>query len=440
LNPKARRRLSELGLWAGPLLAVAAGVALPEGYVSATGEQVALDTSAHVTAALAVWMAIWWLSEAIPVYATALLPLVVLPLSGVATVRETASPYAHELIFLFLGGFLLALAMERWELHRRVALRVLRLAGDAPRRVIGGFMGVTAGLSMWVSNSATAIVMLPVAVSVIELVGSQVEDETTRRRFALALLLGVAYSASIGGVATPIGTPPNLLLLSYAKSELGVEISFARWTATLLPLVLPFLFLAWLLLTRVLFPIRLHHIEGCADLVRRRLHELGPMERPEWIVACSFLAAALLWITRPLLGGLQIGGVRPLSGLTDTGIAMIASLVLFAAPTGRADARFVLDWDTASRLPWGVLLLFGGGLSLAAAIGDHGVGAWLGASLAGLHGVSPLWIVLAAVTLTVFLTELTSNTASTRGELRLHAPGGDAAERRRVRLGPAHDP
>ncbi len=410
-NPTGR--LAAWGWWGGPLLALAAGFALPDHYVATSGARVELTEAARATAALGVWMAIWWLSEAIPVYATALLPLVVLPLSGATPVHDAAAPYAHELIFLFLGGFLVALAMERWELHRRVALGALRAVGDAPRRMIGGFMAVTAALSMWVSNSATAIMMMPVALSVIDLVAEQVDDEETNRRFTLSLLLGVAYAASIGGVATPIGTPPNLLLLSYAKSELGVDIGFARWTATLLPLVLPLLVLAWLLLTRVLHPIGLERIEGSAALVRERLRALGPMTRPQWTVAAVFAATSLAWITRPLLAAIEIGAHRPFAGLTDTGIAVAAGLALFAAPTGRSDARFVLDWEATARLPWGVLLLFGGGLSLAAAIEAHGLGAWLGATVGGSVDVSPVALVVAAVTLTIFLTELTSNTATT---------------------------
>jgi sodium-dependent dicarboxylate transporter 2/3/5 len=368
-------------------------------------------------------MAVWWLTEAISVYATALLPLVLMPLFGVAPIRSAAAPYAHELIFLFMGGFLIALAMQRWGLHRRIALNTLRLAGDRASRVIGGFMLVSAALSMWVSNTATAIMLLPVATSVIALVARQhgldgteaaIRDDTSPiRNFALCLLLGLAYSASIGGMGTPIGTPPNVLLLSYVETHLGREIGFARWMGLAIPLVAALLPLTWLLLTRVLYPIGFTHIEGGRRLVTDRLRALGPMSRAERIVLGVFLAAALLWVTRPLLSGLELFGGRPLAGLSDAGIAMLAAMILFITPAGSAPRRFVLDWDTALGLPWGILLLFGGGLSLAAAIQANGVGELLASRVVGLADVPPLVIVLAVITGIVFLTELTSNTATT---------------------------
>lgn len=420
---RERRRSQDVGLWAGPLAAALAAVALPDSYPSATGEPLPFTPAGRATAAVAVWMAVWWLSEAIPVYATALLPLVLLPLLGAVPMRAAAAPYAHELIFLFMGGFLIALAMERWGLHRRVALATLRLAGDRASHVVGGFMLVTALLSMWVSNTATAIMLLPVATSVIELVARQhgaasirdalADRSSPLRHFALCLLLGIAYAASIGGMGTPIGTPPNVLLLSYVKSHLGREISFVRWMSVALPLVAVFLPLAWLLLTRVLYPVGSARIEGGRRLVAEALAELGPMVRAERIVLAVFVLAACLWITRPLLTGLEVGGVAPLAGLSDAGVAMLAAMLLFVLPAERAPRRFVLDWETAMKLPWGILVLFGGGLSLAAAIRANGVGELLASQVAGLAGTPSLLIVLAVVVLIVFLTELTSNTATT---------------------------
>ncbi len=425
LEPRrgARRRVQDVGLFAGPLLAGLGYAALPDTYAGPAGELVDFDRGGRATAAVAVWMAVWWLSEAIPLYATALVPLVLLPLLGAASMREAAAPFAHELIFLFMGGFLLALSMQRWGLHRRIALLVLRLFGERPVNLVGGFMVVTALLSMWVSNTATAVMMLPVAASVVELLARQTgsadasealdDPHSPLRSFAVALLLGIAYSASIGGVGTPIGTPPNLFLVSYARSHLGVELSFVRWMGLALPLVVVFLAITWLLLTRVLHPIRLGRIEGGAAVVRRELTALGPMGVGERIVLAVFLATSLLWITRPLLTELSIGGVRPLAGLTDTGIAMLAALALFVAPVDRRAGEFVLDWPTAVKLPWGILVLFGGGLSLAAAIHANGVGEWVGAQVAGFGGVPSLWVVAAVVTIIVFATELTSNTATT---------------------------
>jgi len=418
-----RRPLQDVGLFAGPLLALLVGVTLPETYMDAAGEIVSLSAAGRTTAAVAVWMASWWLSEAISVYATALLPLVLLPLLGAASMKAAAAPYAHELIFLFMGGFMIALAMERWGLHRRVALVTLRLVGNRPTHVVGGFMFVTAALSMWVSNTATAIMLLPVATSVVSLVARQhgaataaeavVDPTSPLRNFALCLLLGIAYSASIGGLATPIGTPPNVLLLSYAKTQLGHEISFARWMGVALPLVVMLLPLCWLLLTRVLYRIRLGPIEGGRRLFTRALHELGPLNRGERSVLVIFLLAAGSWIARPLLGQIELAGSRPFAGLTDAGIAMIAAMLLFVAPGERRPRRFALDWETAMKLPWGILLLFGGGLSLAAAIQGNGVGEFLASLVADLAGTPSLVIVLSVVTGVVFLTELTSNTATT---------------------------
>jgi sodium-dependent dicarboxylate transporter 2/3/5 len=417
---QSRGRAQQLGLGAGPALGVLVYLLLPQAYPGMDGAPVELGHPGRATAGVAVWMATWWFTEAIPVYATALLPLVLLPLLRAATMKAAAAPYAHELIFLFMGGFLLALAMERWGLHRRIALTALRVAGDRPVHVVGAFMAVSAGLSMWVSNTATAIMMLPVALSVIELVaqGSAPGEPhwapgSPVRSFAIALLLGIAYAASIGGVATPIGTPPNLFLLSYVQEHLDREISFVRWMALSLPLVALFLPITWLLLTRVLHPVRLPRIEGGPALVGQALRDLGPMSRGERIVLGVFLLTSGLWITRPLLTGIELAGIRPLAGLTDAGIAMLAALLLFVAPVDRRAGTFALDWDTAVKLPWGILILFGGGLSLAAAIQQNGVAELIGSQASAFAGV-PSWItVLAVVAGIIFLTELTSNTATT---------------------------
>ncbi len=400
-------------LASGPVLALVTYTLTPASYQSVTGETVAFSAAGQATAAIAVWMAAWWLTEAIPIYATALLPLVLFPLTKVATMAATATPYANDTIFLFMGGFFLALAMERWGLHRRIALQALRMVGEKPSHMIGGFMGVAAVLSMWVSNTATTVMMLPVAMSVVGLVHSQAGgawNEKARRGFAVALLLGVAYGASIGGMATPIGTPPNLFLISFAAMELGTDISFAQWMEIALPLCLAFFPVTWWLLTRVLFPVPAARLKGGRELVRAELAKLGGMSRPERIVLVVFLTACVMWITRPLLVDIEIAGVRPLGGLGDAGVAMLAAMVLFATPSGREG--FTLDWETAVKLPWGILLLFGGGLSLAAAISTNGVGEWLGAQSASLAGLPAIYSMVAVVAGMVFLTELTSNTAS----------------------------
>ncbi len=408
-----RRRIRGWGLYAGPALAALTGLLLPDSHPGVDGEIVAFGRPGRATAAVAIWMAVWWLTEAIPIYATALLPLVLLPLLGAGPVQETASSYANELIFLFMGGFLIALSMERWGLHRRIALLALRVVGDRPGNVVGGFMLVTALLSMWVSNTATTIMMLPVATSVIALVRRQIGgDADAARPFAVCLLLGIAYAASIGGIATPIGTPPNLFMLSYVRTELDREISFVRWMGVGLPLVAVFLPATWLLLTRRLYPVRLERIAGARRLVRESLAELGPMSRAERITACVFLGAAGLWLTRPWLAGLQLAGVTPLAGLSDAGIAMLAALVLFVVRAERGGPA-ALDWDVAVRLPWGVLILFGGGLSLGNAIRENGVGELLGGQVASFAGVPHVVVLIGVIAGIVFLTELTSNTATT---------------------------
>jgi sodium-dependent dicarboxylate transporter 2/3/5 len=412
-----RRRLRNTGRLFGPLLAGLVYALLPDTYAGSDGSPQDFTRFGAATAAIAVWMAVWWLSEAIPIYATALLPLALLPLVGAATMKHAAAPYAHPLIFLFMGGFLMALSMQRWGLHRRIGLVALRVVGERPARMVGGFMGATAMLSMWVSNTASAIMMLPVALSVIDLVDRQLESQRSgdaaapdKRNFALALLLGIAYGASIGGIGTPIGTPPNLFLLSYLREHLGLEISFVRWLGVGLPLVAVFLPVAWLTLTRVLFPVRLERIEGGSDLVREEIAALGPMKRGERVTLVVFLLTATLWITRPLLADLALFGMKPLSGLTDAGVAMLGALSLFVVPVD--DENFVLDWETATGLPWGILLLFGGGLSLAAAIEATGVGHFLAGQVTSLAGVPEFLVVVCIVTGIVFLTELTSNTAT----------------------------
>ena len=444
INSHLKTTIQWIGLIAGPVLAILLYGLLPHAYPNSVGETVAFSNAGRATTALAVWMAVWWMTEAVELYATALVPLVALPMTGAAPVRAAAAPYAHELIFLFMGGFLIALAMQRWGLHRRLALRALCAAGDHPAGIVACFMGVTAFFSMWVSNTATAVMMLPIALSIISLVeqvepgsvvggngnGGQGDDGSgnggtgsgagndgsatkARPHFALCLLLGIAYAASIGGIGTIIGTPPNVFLASFIQSSLGEEISFVRWMGVGLPLVAVFLPLVWLMLTRVLYPLRGERIEGSREVTERAYRELGAMSRGETVVLAVFLLAALSWIARPLLIRVQIGDFHPLAGLSDPVIAMIAALVLFVVPVDVKRRVFVMNWETALKLPWGILLLFGGGLSLAAAIRVNGVGEYIGHQLGILSGIPVLLLVMAVIALVIFLTELTSNTATT---------------------------
>ena len=407
--------LRRVGRVAAPLLAMATYALLPEQYVDPRGNDVVFGHAGRATAGVMVWMAIWWMTEAIPLYATALLPLVLFPLTGARTIRETASPYAHELIFLFMGGFLLALSMQRWGLDRRISLLALRLAGTRPSRIVGAFMGVTALLSMWVSNTATAVMMLPIALGAIQLVEGQPRSDASDQApspFATSLLLGIAYAASIGGVGTLIGTPPNLFLASYASSNLGIEIGFVRWMSVGLPLVAIFLPLSWLLLTRVLFPMQPGEEPSSNVSLETLWSELGEVKPGERATAIVFGLTAAAWMTRPWLSEIEWGGFAPLAGLTDPGIAITAGIALFLIPVDSKRGVFVMDWETANGIPWGLLLLFGGGLSLAAAIRANGLGEYIGQSVGFLSGVPSLVLIAGIVTLLIFLTEITSNTAT----------------------------
>jgi len=372
--------------------------------------QTVMDPLAWRAAAIGLWMAIWWATEAIPVPVTAFLPLVVFAPLGVASFRDAAAPYANPTIFLFLGGFMMALAIERWNLHRRIALAILDKTGTEGRRLIGGFMLVCAGLSMWMTNTSTTLMLLPIVLSVISVIRENVDDLSDRDRddFQIAMLLGLAYSASIGGLATLVGTPPNALLIGFLADNYGIEISFARWMAVGIPVTFVMLPIAWFLLTRFLHPVNV----PASAAVKAHLHELreemGPMTTPEKRVAFVFLALILSWmLRRPLT---EMAG---LSGVTDAGIVMTAAILLFVLPSGDPAQSRLMIWEETARLPWGVLVLFGGGLSLAAAVSNSGLALWLGESLAPLNAFGLAALVIASVALVIFLTELTSNLATT---------------------------
>lgn len=362
------------------------------------------------TAAVALWMAIWWATEAIPVAATAFLPIVVFEPSGISSLKDAAAPYASPIIYLFLGGFMLAVAVERWNLHRRISLAILDRTGTDGRRLVAGFMLVCAMLSMWMTNTSTTMMLLPIVLSVIGVIHDNVSGQTdaSRNNFRIAMLLGLAYAASIGGLATLIGTPPNALLVGYLAENHGLEISFASWMTIGIPVSLLMLPVAWLLLTRVLFPFDI----PATDSVRQHLHdlreELGPMTSAERRVAGIFAVVIFCWMfRRPLTEWLGLEGV------SDAGIVMTAALLLFLLPSGDASQRHLMSWADATRIPWGVLILFGGGLSLAAVVSSSGLALWLGESLAPLNALGAIVFVVGAIALVIFLTELTSNLATT---------------------------
>lgn len=397
-------RLRAGALLLGPLLALLVAWWLPDTFVAPGGAAEPLTPAARATVAMLAWMAAWWMTEAVPIEATALLPVALFPVTGVATLGATLTPYASDVIFLFLGGFMLAAAMTRWGLDQRIARAAIGLAGRSPDRVIAGVMAATAFVSMWISNSATAAMMVPIALSLIRLAG----EGPAARKFAAALLLAVAWSASIGGLGTVIGSPPNGIVVRYAEQAWQREISFAQWMGIGLPLVLVLLPLAWLLLTRVLYRSGLPARGGDAPLARR---ERGPLSAGERGTLAVFCAAALLWLARPLVVDLEIAGTRPLAGLSDAGVAVAAGLALFVWPVDLRARRFLLDWEGAATLPWGVLVLFGGGLSLAAAVEANGVTRMI-AGLALAAGEVDARVALTAIVAgSVFLSEVTSNTA-----------------------------
>ena len=372
--------------------------------------QDAMDPQAWRAAAVGLWMAIWWATEAIPVPVTAFLPIVIFEPLGIASIRDAAAPYANPIIYLFLGGFLMALALERWNLHRRIALAILDRTGTDGRRLIGGFMFVCASLSMWMTNTSTTMMLLPIVLSVIAVIHDNVPDlsEKNRNNFRIAMLLGLAYSASIGGLATLVGTPPNALLIGYLAENYDLEISFARWMTVGIPVTFVMLPIAWIVLTRFMYPVNV----PADDAVKEHLHELreqlGPMTTPEKRVAVIFVLVVLSWmLRRPLTEFIGIEGV------TDPGIVMTAAVLLFMMPSGSKSQAQLMAWHDARRLPWGVLILFGGGLSLAAAVSNTGLALWLGESLAPLNAWGLAVLVVASVALVIFLTELTSNLATT---------------------------
>jgi sodium-dependent dicarboxylate transporter 2/3/5 len=352
-------------------------------------------------------MAVWWVTEALPIPATSLVPLVAFPLIGIAPIDKAAEPYAAPVIFLFMGGFLIAAALQRSGLHTRIALTIVRFGGMSPARLVGSFMVATAFLSMWVSNTATVAMMLPIALSVLTLAHEQGEKVGSfNRNLPIALLLGLAYSASIGGLGTLIGTPPNAFLAGFMSEIYSFRIGFLEWMLTAMPLVVVALPLTWVLLTRVIYPVGTSPIVGGQDAVERMLGALGLPSRNEWTIGIITILTAVAWISRPVLA-------RVITGVSDAGIAIGAALVIFVVSGFQARDQRLLDWDAAQQIPWGILVLFGGGLSLGAGIQDSHLATWIGEAMTGVTGWPLVAIIALVVSVIVFMTELTSNTATT---------------------------
>lgn len=367
-----------------------------------------LAPEAQRAAAIFVLMGIWWATEAVPIAITALIPLVFFPLLGVASIEATAAPYANKNIFLFLGGFFLSLAIQKCNLHKRIALTILKFTGTRGKSIIAGFMVSSCLLSMWIMNTSTTIMLLPIGLAIITVVKESMTElsELEKLNFQVALLLGIAYAANIGGIATLIGTAPNMALNGFMEEQYNVSISFLDWMKVGVPVSLTLLPLAWLSLTRLSFPVNFQTSEQTQATIINMRHSLGEIKTSEKRVLFIFLFTAFLWVTRG-----QINNIPGLEGLSDPGIAMLCGLALFLTPSGSTSEN-LLEWKDAERgVPWGVLLLFGGGLSLAAAAQSTGLAAWIGGLMP--VGLSIVLLVFMFTSLIIFLTELTSNLATT---------------------------
>jgi sodium-dependent dicarboxylate transporter 2/3/5 len=421
LNTISRKRASEIGLFLGPLLFVIV-IFIPVGEL---GQQ-QLSFEGRIVLAATLWMGTWWITEAIPIYVTSLLPLVIFPSLNITELGQTSANYADRVVFLFLGGFILAKAIEKSNLHNRFALNILKIFGTDPKYIVAAFMVVTGFLSAWMSNTATTMLMLPIATAVVSIF----HNKNDQQRFAVCLMLSVAYSASLGGMATLIGTPPNAILVSLSKSIIDTDISFGQWLLVGLPISGISLAVAWLYMIN--FGAKITHIKSIIeekDLILKKLSDLGSINRDEKLVAGVFIATAVAWITRGLLWKYALPMVD------DSTIVVIAATLLFLIPSifpngnnnntrvvNKRDAKDskknnnfnmkLLDWNTAVKIPWGVLLLIGGGLALANAFTTTGVDKWIAQQLNFLGGMHYLIIILAIVSITIFSSEIISNTAT----------------------------
>jgi sodium-dependent dicarboxylate transporter 2/3/5 len=372
-----------------------------------------MSSEAQAVMASTAWIATWWICESIPIPATSLLPVVLFPLTGALATSKVTPSYANHLVFLFMGGFMIALAMEKWNLHKRIALAIILLIGGGPKRIILGFMVATAFLSMWISNTATTMMMTPIGLAVILQFAAIIQREKMdvdislgRFAFGTALMLGIAYSASIGGVATLIGTPPNAVFAGVVKEMYGQEIGFGTWMLYGVPLAAVAIIFCWYYLTNFAFKISFKELPGGQELIAAEMKKLGPIGKEESRVLIVFVAIALLWLSR----GFLLSGIFP--GMSDATIGIMGALVLFAWPVDLKKGQFILDWSAMKTLPWGILILFGGGFAVAGGFSSSGLAEWIATRLAALEGAPMLMIVLCVVTLAIFLTEITSNTAT----------------------------
>jgi len=368
-----------------------------------------LNNKAWLTLGIAILMATWWLTEAIPLPATGLLPLVLFPLLGISSIKETAQAFSHPIIFLFMGGFIIGLAMQHTGLHKRIAYYIISKFKSSPKSLVFGFMCATAFLSMWISNSATAIMMLPIALSIIT-VFKEDKNNIKNNNFDKALVLSIAFSATIGGIATIIGTPPNTVMAAMLSEMYNYEINFVDWLKIGLPTSIILLPITWIILTFLCFP--LGSKTSIKDkVIKDKIKELGKISQDEIMVGIVFIITASLWISRKWIST-ALDGVIPAGALNDSTIAIMAAIFLFIIPSNRPKRKRLIDWQVAQNIPWGALILIGGGLSLATVINSSGLATWIGSLSSNLSNISIIFIVLICIVSIIVLTELTSNTAT----------------------------
>jgi sodium-dependent dicarboxylate transporter 2/3/5 len=366
-----------------------------------------LSKNANAVLASAVWIAIWWITEALPIAVTALLPIILFPLSGGLSLEETTASYGHKYIFLFIGGFVLSIAIEKWNLHKRIALTIIRIVGTNIVQIILGFMVATAFLSMWISNTATAVMILPVGMAIVAQLRDNPETkEDENLIFGKALMLAIAYSASIGGMATLIGTPPNLVLAGIVEESYNIEITFSQWFSFGFPISIVFLILSWIYLTKFAFKFKQKTFPGGKKEIHRQLNELGPISVEEKTVLVVFIVTAFAWITRSFLLN------RFIPAIDDTIIAIIFAVILFILPSSKKGQK-LLSWEDTVKLPWGILLLFGGGMALALGFESSGLAIWIGSQMTSLGTIPLILLLLILIASVNFLTEITSNLATT---------------------------
>ncbi|MBX2843111.1 MAG: DASS family sodium-coupled anion symporter [Flammeovirgaceae bacterium] len=366
-----------------------------------------LNPESQKVIAIASLMISWWISEAVELPVTALVPIVLLPFTGVLDIKEATAPYSSPIVFLFMGGFVVALGMEKYQLHKRIALNIVSFTGTNANGIILGFMLATAFLSMWISNTATTVMMLPIAVSVISLLSNQTDPESKGLRyFSLAIMLGIAYSANVGGISTLIGTPPNSVFAGFIYESYGYEISFLNWMLMALPFTIVLLFITYFFLVKILYPNQLGHFSGSAGVIHSEKKKLGKLSAGENRVLIVFIFTALSWILRS-----YINPFIPFMKLTDAGIAMTGAIALFLVPINFKKGEFVLEWKDTAKLPWGILILFGGGLTLAAGMEKTGIIDLIGDSVASSGHMGNLMVISILITIMLFMTELMSNVA-----------------------------